>query len=244
VKLTLSSLLPALALIAVACTGAGVAPSVDDREPPTASLVPTATRPAATTRPSATLGPGCGPSDALVMEADFTPFAHQLSAPDPADYPAIAGSGIKVADPSEAQQRFLDFLMPPRQVAESQMQLILVDDVERGVDPGVRVYYGPSSIVPGESLPLFVKRGGILVRQELAKGQDAGVVVETLGKKTALIALGPHQAAVVNADPSEPSDLRPYHLYWSDGVRDWTIIAGVADARTVIDFARTLYCEA
>ncbi len=178
------------------------------------------------------------------MEEDFTPFAHQLSAPDPADYPAIAGSGIKVADPSEAQQRFPDFLMPPRQVADSQMQLILVEDVERGVDPGVRVYYGPSSIVPGESLPSFVKRGGILVRQELAKGQDAGVVAETLGKKTALIALGPHQAAVVHADPAEPSDFRPYHLYWSDGVRDWTIIAGVADARTVIDFARTLYCEA
>ena len=262
-----ASLATALAWGVLACTAGGVVPSGADPggphgpSPRGATAKPSRSAFAAYSEPSRSpAGPtanprrsparseeasaGCGPSDVPVLVDDvFTPFSHQLSAPDPGEYPAIFGSGIPVDDAAEAAGGFPGFLAPPPHLGQSAIQLILVEDSTRGIDPGAHVFYGPSSIEPGEPLPFFVRRGGSVVRQELTDGQNARVVKETLGDRAVIVRVGQSEAALVHADPSEPSDFRPYHLYWSDGTRDWSIIAGVTDPRTVIDFAREIYCE-
>lgn len=250
-----ASLLPALPLFMVACIAGGVAPSDEDVGPSNAaSPVRTIAEPsrshaaseAASTEAASAepVSAGCGPSGVPVLgDDDFTPFSHQLSAPDPTEYPAIFGSGIAVAGPAQAAEMFPGFLAPPARMGQATIQLILVEDVERGAGPGARVFYGTAPVGPGESLPFFVRRGGSVVRQESTKGQDARVVKETLGDRAVIVVVGRFEAALVHADPSEPSDFRPYHLYWSDDDRDWTIIAGVTDPRTLIDFARQIYCD-
>ncbi|MBA2254399.1 MAG: hypothetical protein H0W07_04715 [Chloroflexi bacterium] len=42
---------------------------------------------------------------------------------------------------------------------------------------------------------------------------DADEVLLNVGKRAAIVAVGPYRAACVHADPISDSGLRPYHLY-------------------------------
>lgn len=209
------------------------------RETAGATIAPTPSRSAT---PPTSHAPGCGPSVAPELPADFTPLEHQLSAPSVDDYPPIISTGRAVRDVGEAKDAFPPLIVPPARIGEADVQLILVESTVVGRRSGVRVYYASDPVGATEPLPLFVKRGGVLVGQRPTDGRDAERVKETLGERAAIIAIGPHQAALVHADPTEPSNSRAYHLYWSDGILDWTVIAGVEGPEGLIDFVRSMYC--
>lgn len=91
-----------------------------------------------------------------------------------------------------------------------------------------------------ETVVDLVSRGGVYVFQQGARGIDAAVVLDTVGSRGGGLTVGPYMAALVHGDP-ERNGVRPFGLYWSDGVRNWSVRGGVS-GEDLVAFARSLYC--
>jgi len=105
----------------------------------------------------------------------------------------------------------------------------------------MRLYYGVDAIGDTATLDDFLATGGVLVNQWKSDGQTAQTVFDSVGKRAVPVAVGPYPAAMVHGDEIQ-TKIRPFGLYWSDGTRDFSILAGVDRPETVIDLARSIYC--
>ncbi len=110
-----------------------------------------------------------------------------------------------------------------------------------GDDISVISVYAPTPLTSTETVVDLLSRGGISFIQRRAAGQDAALVVETVGSRASTVRIGPYVGALVHADPM-PTRSRTWNLYWSDGIRDMSIEGNVSSG-TVIALARSLYCD-
>lgn len=104
------------------------------------------------------------------------------------------------------------------------------------------LYLSPEPV--GGDILDFTESGGVILVQARSSGIDAEFVAAQIadtGRKHSFIELGPHRAIMYLADPVARDDLRPWHLYWSDGVRDWSL-QGAVDPIALIELARSMYC--
>jgi hypothetical protein len=100
--------------------------------------------------------------------------------------------------------------------------------------------YSTSEITPDQSIVDVLREGGAVFGQTTSRGQDAALVVETIGDKATIVQIGDLDAALVEST-TMPGDFRTHALYWSDGSRDyWLKIAGSSEE--VVRVGQALYC--
>lgn len=186
---------------------------------------------------------GCGKTTAPFADPNFIPVAGRFG-PAADTYPAIVDSGEVI--PEEVAGQMPGALLPPTFPEEWQQRLFVRDTSDRDADGNqesrLRVYLSPQP-VQGTILD-FSEAGGLLLVQAEAAGVDADFVAAEIadtGRRSSTIEIGPHSAIMYLADPVIRDDLRPWHMYWSDGTRDWSL-QGVADPQAMVALARSLYC--
>jgi hypothetical protein len=184
---------------------------------------------------------GCGPAKLPALPDGFerfTPVEERMS--NPPSFPIVRGmTRVSSVDTVSG----FDGLTPTASPPGLSLQDVLVSGLGTDADPYLLVLlYAEKPVGDEETLPEFLGRGGVFVEQKLESemGQAADVVAE-LDDRAVVVQVGPHEAALVHADPVESNEIRPYQLYWSDGERDWSI-GGVVPPEQVIDLARSLYC--
>lgn len=177
---------------------------------------------------------GCG--EPIIPAVDDS-YADPATRRGPMVYPPILGSGITRVPDLDALSGTAFVPLQPAAPADASLQLVLVD-----ADGVLRLYFGGPEITEGLTLPDFVAAAGIVVLEKPPAGQDAALVISTVGSRAGRIDVGPYPGALVHADPVGPG-VRTWNLYWSDGQRDWSIIGGV-DPETVVALGRSVYCGA
>jgi hypothetical protein len=175
---------------------------------------------------------GCG--DPVIPKVDES-FADPMTRRGPTVYPPILGPAVERVLTVDGANDVTFTPLAPVAPPSAPLQLILLDS-----DGVLRLYFGGPAIAEGMTLPEFVSGGGVVVLEKPLAGQDADLVVTTVGSRAGRIAVGPHGGALVHADPVG-TGVRTWNLYWSDGERDWSIIGGV-DPETVVTLGRSLYC--
>ena len=115
-----------------------------------------------------------------------------------------------------------------------------------GPDPELVILYAHAS-VRGIPYADAVASGAWFVTESPTRGQDAESVrraLESVGQGDAFLEaqVGRIEAALIHQDPTNESQVRPNALYWSDGMRDMSIVA-VAKSNVVIDLGRWLACR-
>lgn len=190
----------------------------------------------ATSVADATTLAGCGPSAAPAIDEHFAPVAGRFG---PARWPSIRTADRRaVADPRTARVAGAPPLIPVVPSEVGWLQLALAE-----LDGGLTMYYAQAPVGGAETIAEFLARGGLAVTQRPTAGRDrASDVVADVGSRAGLVSLAGHTAALVHADPLLRDDFRAYHLYWSDGMRDWTVQGVVQRPEVLIDIARSMYC--
>lgn len=238
-------------------SASGVPSSATTAAPGSASATPTETsadathtatpQPAATPEPAgtATAAPGCGPAEAVRLDERFTPLDRMLTRPT--QIPILSDGKVRPGPPDPAAIAAAGLTDLP---AALDGQVVMASYVGSGEGAGLSAYYGTGSIGPADTFADVLARGGIMVIERPTVGKDAHVVdasLQAMGSWAGIMRVGSHDAAVVHADPIDTSVLsegvRPYYIYWSDGVHDWEMRAGTPDAGRAIEAARTIACR-
>jgi hypothetical protein len=189
-------------------------------------------------------GPGCGDVPELVDPA----------IPDPVEFQGGPSILPPLFDPSdvvefEELQDQLPIEVPTSVPSDLPMQLSLrIDedlDGDRSEEWMVQLFYGERRPSPHEILDNFLDEGGTFFQQQRSIGLDADAALAQLkdqGRASPpVVAIGPYEAVAIHADPIIRNDLRPWHLYWSDGVSDFNI-QGDTDVAELVRMGRSLYC--
>lgn len=157
--------------------------------------------------------------------------------------PRVLAAGEIVASIDTVRSRGFDALLPDDLPVGLLLQVISVEPGAFAAVNEVRLYYAPTPIGETTRLTDVIAEGGMLIVQRRAAGVDAALVQEEIGDRALIVDVGPHDAALVWADPLAKG-VRPYNLYWSDGERDWSLIAGLTTPESVVAVARSIYCGA
>jgi hypothetical protein len=184
---------------------------------------------------AAATDPGCQPA-AMPAFADnsFTPFSDRRT--QRVQPPTLGKSGEVLADLAAATGRVPFSVLTPTTPTRDRVLVVL-----RPAENQVTAYFASRAIDATDSVDTFLAAGGLLIAQQpAADGRDAKTVLSTVGARSTSIAVGPHDAAVVHADPDR-NGLRSYNVYWTDGTRFNFVIA--ADAIAAVDAARSMYCS-
>lgn len=178
-------------------------------------------------------GNGCGPAEAVEMSGRYQRAEDTRSRSNPRPIVEMSGKQLEGA---------VDVTVPGLvgRTASAPDGLKSVFVIESLDVEAIQVFFANSNLTADETLLDFFARGGVTVRQTRAGGTNAAVVIEEVGDRATMVAVGDHAAAMVHSDELRPS-LRTYHLYWSDGDADWALV-GNADHKVIIDMARSLYC--
>lgn len=194
--------------------------------------------------PSSQVAAGCGVSArVLVGSANSTPItgARGPSVESPV-------SGLAVA-PTDSRAAFVHPIDP----VEGPNGLPLVASIlspwtSDGATPDTRLILIYGSVKPdGLSYRQIINAGDWIVSETPPRGQDSSQVLRALqgiGKPDhgAEVQVGAYSAALVLQDAVGALTQSPFGLYWSDGTRDVEVNA-IAPSETVINYARSLYCN-
>lgn len=176
---------------------------------------------------------GCGPS-----APDLGPRTGDPGNPFGASIPhPIRETGRAVSE-DQAAQAFESFIEPKRLPDGLALQAILLPEVESEV---VRLYYAEKPLDEQVALEDWLASRVGVVEERAARGGTADVAMETMQGRGTLVRVGSYDAAIVLSTPIS-SGVKTTNLYWSDGTRDWTIIANLEPSET-LDLARSIYCD-
>lgn len=105
------------------------------------------------------------------------------------------------------------------------------------------VYYLDRPIDAPMSGVDFYKAGGLRFGSQPRTGDGDLVddIVATVGDRAIVVEIGPHRAALVWADPTRVVDLRTHNLYWTDGSREYFLVADMGP-EAIVNIARELVC--
>lgn len=233
-------------LILTACTAAA------QPQPPQSDTTPDATiatTPALVNRPVGQVAAtsGCSvpaiPAEGIASTGGGTTFGS-------ANYPPILSIGqllpaVKAPATSKIQPR-----VPPTPPNGLPLQVAMLDpavasdsdaagDVA-GHGASVRIYYAKSAIEADTTILDLYRGGGAFLSEAETSGQDAALVKSVIGEAATIIQVGKFDAALVHADPLA-NGVRTWNLYWSDGVRDYSLIVG-GEATDAIQSAQSMFC--
>jgi len=187
--------------------------------------------------------PGCRPPVAPFADPNFSPVGGRFG-PTTVAYPSIVETGEVITE--ESAQQLPDTLLPTEIPEAWANRLYVRDSSDRNADgrgeARLRMYLSPRP-VQGSILD-FTEAGGVLLVQTATTGFDSEFVAAEIadtGRQFSFVDVGPHRAIMYLADPVVRDELRPWHMYWSDGVRDWSL-QGVADPEAMIALAQSMYC--
>jgi hypothetical protein len=161
-------------------------------------------------------------------------------------YPAILASGERLESIGSAQSRGLAVVAPKGSPAGVPLRAVLFDDTvpaDADFAPGhrsVRLYYARDPIELGTTISDLYRDGGVYLSESEMSGQDAKLVVETVGDAAEVNQVGPFDAALVLSSPFS-GGFRTWNLYWSDGKVDYALIGNVAP-EDLIAFAQAMFC--
>lgn len=150
----------------------------------------------------------------------------------------------------EEVQATLPVVVPSDIPGDAPLQLAARRDVDLNGDGKtewvIRMFFGSRPPRAGETLAQFLDDGGIMFRQQSTVGVDAGEALRRLHDQgrdplPPVVSLGPYEAVAIHADPTLRNDLRPWHLYWSDGTSDFNV-QGDVDVGELVEMARSPYC--
>jgi hypothetical protein len=186
---------------------------------------------------------GCGAASAPVADANFVPVAGRFG-PATSAYPLVVETGEIITE--ETARDMPGTLFPKAIPAAWDQRLYIRETSDRDADgreqTRLRLYLSPEPV--GGNVLEYMEAGGVILVQSPSNGVDASFVrreIADTGRQFSLLEVGEHEAIVFLADPVIRDDLRPWHIYWSDGSRDWSL-QGVADPAALIDLARSIYC--
>jgi hypothetical protein len=148
-----------------------------------------------------------------------------------------AGTSVTKEDSISA---FPDLLEPNYVPQDLSLQLILLPSPGSAASY-VQLIYSAEPIGESETDVDFYSERGLIITQGPARGRTAAVVKDTVGEAAQIVQVGPHDAALVHDSPLF-NGIRPYHLYWSDGTRDFRAGATTTPAE-LVDVARSIYCS-
>lgn len=188
---------------------------------------------------------GCGPASELVDLAEPTPIDQRRGQPIA---PPLLETG-ELRDYAEASLPSAEFLLPPDSADGKPVQALLVNgtpaDLAQG-EPMVRVYYGERSVTLDDGFEGFVAAGGIVFEESLGEGRDVAwwhEMFADIGRSPLppTVEIGPYSGVAVHGDPIVRNDIRPWHIHWSEGGRNFTVV-GATSSAALVDFARSMYC--
>jgi hypothetical protein len=188
--------------------------------------------------------PGCGAASAPVADDSFTPVEQMLTQPREV---SIMFFKVRLGSIEEAVIPF-DPLLPRTAPAAGPLQATLTesDPAVRESERSIMLVYSPNPLADNDTFASLMAGGGLTISQRAQlplEGPDrAAQVINEVGKRGAFVAVGPHRAAWIHGDPVLRNEIRPFALYWNDGVRDWVIQSGRKDPAEVINVARSIYC--
>lgn len=196
-------------------------------------------------RPAVATSTGCGPALELLDVAEPTPIEGRRG--QPITPPLLETGELRAY--GEASLPSGAFLLPPATADGKQVQALLVNgtsaDPAQG-EPMVRVYYGERSVGPDDRFEDFVAAGGIVLEESLGEDRDVAWwhdMFSNIGRSPLppTFEIGPLTGVAVHGDPIVRNDIRPWHLHWSEGGRNFTVV-GATSSAVLVDFARSMYC--
>lgn len=184
---------------------------------------------------------GCGPVvDAAVSDDSFVPVELRRGATPRVP---LRSTGMVVGETGGADgPGAVDLARLPSPPPGLTEQLTMIDPD----GAGGRVFYADHAIDLDDSFGAAIVGGAVVFGQQYTSGQTGEHVIREVGERAVPIAIGDHVGALLHADPlveGLPDEIRSWHLYWSDGIRDYWII-GVIDPAVLIGAARSLACTA
>jgi len=147
---------------------------------------------------------------------------------------------VEASSPSDAKVVGLKLVLPRTTPPDIRVVLTLVDQRD-GEPAGLRVYYANDSILAKTTASDFLAAGGVVLNEHQPDGRDAQTISDTVGKRAMPVTVGSFHGVLIHGDEVK-AGVRPYGLYWSDGEREFSLLAGVKDPAPIIDFARSIYC--
>jgi hypothetical protein len=114
------------------------------------------------------------------------------------------------------------------------------DESDGKLNPTIRLYFSKGSIQPEDTIVDILSSGGAVLTETATFGQDADLVKATIGDAATIIKVASFDAAYVYASPL-PGGTRTHNLYWSDGVRDYSLIVSGSGTETVA-VADSMFC--
>jgi hypothetical protein len=177
---------------------------------------------------------GCGPSDlGALKDEGYTRFGEGFGRNEP----NLGVAGNVLSSVAEATPTRYTVLLPKTLPGNRPLGLILW---QPGAEQLGLIYSSePVSIETTNSA--LHKSGGMALTQRPFNGQDAEFVLENALRNKWLVEVGPHPAALVWGS-EVAAGVRPFGLYWADGVREWILIGNPERPEDLVDFARSIYC--
>ncbi|MEO6579254.1 MAG: hypothetical protein ABIO99_10200 [Candidatus Limnocylindria bacterium] len=185
---------------------------------------------------------GCRPAETPADDPVFASVDERFG-------PMVASPGGRDVSDFGIRVDSLDEVPPPASVlllgripSDLANELVLYEPGDVGTRWTVVMYLSPKPVAG--TIADVMAAPAVQIVQKEATGQDAQVVAAALDESTqrySIIKVGAFDALVHHADPVGTDDVRPWHIYWSDGVRDWSVV-GNRDPVELIDLARSIYC--
>lgn len=190
--------------------------------------------------------PGCETATSVPSDdAPFTSVSTQFGSPVS---PPIGAMGKETSSEALAALGAQAPSVAPPPGLSLQLVLTMEEDFELDGRPElvVRNFYSSEPVDLAEPLPSFYSKGGVLLTQVDTIGKDADRTLAELREngRTPLpptVAISQYEAVLIHSDPLMSDDLRPFHLYWSDGTYDLSLI-GNANPVLLVNTARSLHC--
>jgi hypothetical protein len=190
-----------------------------------------------------TTSPGCTPPNLKVAEVDLNEPITRRGSPE---FPPILAVGERLSSLADVVSKGLPAITPKEAPADLPLQAILFDaatptdaDVAAG-HASSRFYYSREPIGSATTIVDLYRAGGVYLSASVTSGQDAKLVVETVGDAATVIKVGAYDAALVHSSPLE-GGLRTWNLYWSDGKIDYAIIGNVS-VQDLVGAAQSMFC--
>jgi hypothetical protein len=153
----------------------------------------------------------------------------------------ILEMGVVVDSVAQARPRSGYAIQEPDSTPSGRpLQGVIVSESDDGSI--IHQIYADRPISATETLPELYQGGGIQLTQQPTSGRTADAVAEAVGAvNVTIVGISRYDGALIHGTPLE-TEIRPWHLYWSDGAADYSVVGGRSDT-DVVEFARSIYCN-
>lgn len=239
---TLAQLVLTVALATAGCSGVAAPSTMSTQGAPGGSGLPLASPTEFSTSspsPSPSLAganpsPGCEPSSlGALKDEGFVPIGGQFTPPE---HELARGYDV-VASLAQAPVTAYQPILPKAVPGGRSLMLLLAN----GETQSLFAAYSDKPLQRTDTDTVLMAGRGIAVSEYPFEGQDGPFVLERVKRNRWPVQIGPHPGALVWADEIA-TGVRPFGVYWADGVRQWIIRGNPVHPDELVDVARSIYC--